>query len=438
MGRFDVLRKNQRKLIAGSLILLLLLAFSLVTTSVYAPPHSIMREGDLGASLFREGIQDFLGYSVSRFIISPVYLQDKKDVKLLVLIGAERKYTAAELSAYHDFVDNGGVLVIFEDFGNAREVAGLFGISYLDGVIRETNPFLFTNSPDKPMIFEQFISSQLGDFAINPIQLNRATAVVDFLGFLEGTAFPILFTDANSSAFLDVDDDNIIDSNDKISPLPLGILKLFGNGLVAAFGDASIPLNLFWQKTGKIGETEFVYGNAIYALLLIAYLASIVGTTHVYFDETHLQPQFTSLVGLTSWIISAWIGLSYGFGLTFGLTLIALAIGLNRIVAYRRRGQKEKKSTKENAPVNYVSNPTRAERLISEFYILYEYMGDRLLHTANLALLKKIEETTGDYEIRNYLIDKYGPLELVSSVETLWEINREINEFIIQNTKRWL
>ncbi len=438
-NRFDLIKSNSNKFIAGGLILLLLFALTFVSSSPYSPPHSILRNDDLGTSRFRADLQSFLNFSVSRLVISPLYLQEDTDIKLMILIGAERKYTSAELTIYHDFVNDGGILVIFEDYGNAREVAGIFGLTYMDGVIRETNPFLFTNSPDKPMVFEQFISSQLGEFAINPIQLNRATAVVDILGFLEGTTFPILFTDGNSSAFLDVDDDNLIDSTDKTSPLPIGVLKFFGDGIVVAFGDASIPLNLYWQKKGKIGDTEFVYGNAIYLLLLIGYLASIVGTTHIYFDETHLQPQFDSFLGITSWIISAWIGLSYGQGLTYGLGVIALAIALNRYSQYRRKRRMGVKQDKpKELPVNFVSNPTRAERLISEFYILYQYMGDRILHTANLSLLKKIEESAGDRYFKESLERRYGKLDQIKSVETLWQINHEINDYISQNIRKWL
>ncbi|RMG19680.1 MAG: hypothetical protein D6732_29555 [Methanobacteriota archaeon] len=438
-NKLDILKLNSTRILAGGLILILLIALTFISASPYAPNHSILRQDDLGASRFKNDLQSFLNFTVSRIVISPLYLRENKDVKLMVLIGAERKYTTAELAAYHDFVNNGGILVIFEDYGNAREVAGTFGLTYMDGVLRETNPFLFTNSPDKPLVFERFISSQLGDFAINPIQLNRATAVVDIIGFLDGTAYPILFTDKNSSAFLDLDDDNLIDSSDKVSPLPIGVLKLFGEGIVVAFGDASLPLNLYWQQKGRIGDVEFILGNAIFVLLLIGYLASIVGTTHVYFDETHLQPQFNSFLGLTSWFISVWIGLSSGQGLTYGLGIIALAVGLNRYSQYRRKRKLAIKDGRvEKVQINYISNPTRAERLISEFYILYQYMGDRILHTANQSLLKKIEENAGDFTFRKYLEQKYGRLSAIKSVETLWKINHEINEYISQNIRKWL
>ena len=397
-----------------------------------------MRIDDFGASKFADSIESVLNLSVSRIIISPLYLRDS-DTKILVIIGSDKKYTSAELQMYNTFVKNGGVLLIFEDFGNARTVAGTFGITYMDGVIRETNPLLYTNAPDKPMVFEHFISNLIEGFAINPIQLNRATAVVDLSGFLVGTTFPVLYTEKNGSAFLDVDDDNKIDSTDKIGPLPIGVLKFYEKGLVVAFGDATLPLNIYWQKKGKIGETEFVYGNAIFSLLLISYLASLVNAEEILFDETHLSPQFNSLTGLTSWIISAWIGISSGQGFALTTAIIGFTLALSQYGKLKNFRKKWKKIWREKkSRSDFISNPTRAERILSEYYILYEIMGDRLLHTANLSLLNKIEKTIHDTSFRKTLENTYGPLEQISSVSTLWEINQKINQYIYENMALWL
>ncbi len=431
--------RNTRRFLAIVLIMLLLIASLFVAGRPYIPQHSILRTDQLGASLLAQSIPEVLGATVSRYIISPLTLESYPEIKILVIIGASRKYTPSELDAYHRFVSNGGTLLIFEDFGNARDVANKFGISFSKGVIRETNPYLYTNSPDKPIIFEQFISSLIEPLSINPIQLNRATAVYDVLGFLTLTTFPILYYTDDSSAFLDINDNNQIDSSDRRAPLPVGVLKPVEDGYVIVIGDATLPLNLYWQQKGKIANTEFVYGNAIYTLLLLSFLMALTGSQSVVFDESHLNPQINSLIGLTSWMIGLWVGLSYADAFNISLALIVGGLGLARLRKIRLRRERGVKVDETGVEqLEFVSHPTHAERLLSEYFILYQIMKGRIFHVGNFALLDKIEETTKDTTLRQQLESSYGNLTQVTSLQKLIEINSQIHEYIRRNERKWL
>lgn len=79
------------------------------------------------------------GYPVGNTLTSPHLLEGlgEPDRYLLVVAGVESEYTDAEVDAITSFVEDGGSLVLADDFGFGNDVATEFGLSFSNRVLRD-------------------------------------------------------------------------------------------------------------------------------------------------------------------------------------------------------------------------------------------------------------------------------------------------------------
>jgi hypothetical protein len=426
----------------GWLLLLLIgIAFFVISTEDYTPRHSIYNTGLLGASNLREGLQTDMGLNVSRILISPFILKGDTDIKLITIIGSHREYSTAEINAYRDFVDNGGSLIIFEDFGPARSIAEAMGVQFFSGILRETNDEISVHRPSQ--FFTRDLASQYIFGADFPVYLlaSEATGIVDYQGMLSGDTIPILLS--FPSVYLDTDKDNRIDQNDKIlsTGFPMGLIKFYGEGNLVVISDASIPLNQFWDRKVEINGELYTVPNNYWSLLMISYLASLAETGHVVFDESHQEVVLTSGVSTLNLFIGVWVGLlNSNIAVVYlfaGIVIFGLLLN-RRTVRKRLKRLRSKQSLVVKEDPTFISNPTLAERSISEQYILYQVMKDGFIQIANTEIFNLLRDTGRAEEFLVEMEKQYGDLTKSRRRRELLEIHQKLRDYVDEHLVKWL
>ncbi len=434
--KLRLLRMKVNKRIILFIIPIILFLSLLVFRShiAYIPQRSILDKGEYGLSEYSKGVSEWLKSPVQRSVISSFSATQKAINQTIVIDGGNRQFTPSEVRSYVEFVEKGGGLIVFEDFGPARAIVNAFGISYLPGVIRETNPALYTNSPDKPIIFEQVFSRILKGYSINPLQLNRANAVIDLEGFSRGTTFPILLSNS-STTYLDINDDNKIQSSEPVGrPLPLGLLKIVKKGFFVVIADSTFPLNFNWNRKISISNQSFIPGNGAYSLVLTAYMMALTHSKLLIFDESHLSIDPTSFTGFTSWIVGALIGIIYSPELIFLISLLVIIIITNQI-----RFIFKKKTQEPSSRVSFISKPTRSEKTLSEVFLLEKVMKVGILPTVCIYFYEQIKSIEGNAEIDRRIFEELN--KSIYDLETekeFWQLNELLRNYVSENKKKWV
>ena len=442
------------KLQAYVLILIIIGAILILTSIPYTPVNSIYNHDWNGTSDFADTLQDNQNMTVERLLVSPIILNSKKDIKIMVIVGSDRKYTQAEQLAYRNFVERGGALVLFEDFGPARAIAEQFGIQYLKGTLRETSFEFSVNRPSQIFVQDLFTQIFYPGHPINPLIVGEAAAVIDSSWVSPeqsldvSTTLPLLVT--FPSAFLDRNNNGALDSGDYSFEygIPLGLYKSIGNGSITVIGDASIPLNQYWGLKERFINpltselTQITVSNAFWCTALMWYLTKLQNSTSVVFDESHQAVSFTSAAGIFNLIAGTWVGLINTSIIALSiLTISALGTSINMRSRLRKAINKRRNlgrlQTLENH--QFISHPTLAERQISEQFILYNIMGDNYIHIANMHLIEQIEKIRKGPEFINSLRAEYGnDLRMPNSFDRLLELHQKLQDFIEENKNRLL
>ncbi|MDH5401329.1 MAG: hypothetical protein OEY49_02460 [Candidatus Heimdallarchaeota archaeon] len=433
---------NQKKLQALLVLIIISIAFTTYSSIPYTPPHSIYNNDWNGSSMLKNSLEEYLDLDISRFLISPLLLETKKDIKFVTIIGSERIYTQAEINAYKKFVASGGFLLIFEDFGPSKAIAEAMGIQFLPGVLKETSENHYINRPSQFFIYDLIFSFLFPELDLSIVLLaSEAAGIIDLEGMAQGITMPILLT--SPSVFLDTDNNNILDSKDlyMATGTPVGLLKFVGDGFLAVISDSSIPLNQYWNKELVIGNRIFTLPNAFWTLYFYYIATSLVGTTSVVFDESHQGASLSSAAGLFNLITGTWVGLLNTIWFVSTCTII---IGF---YAYRNKRNNSKRTRNKNIGVvhqvkgedsRYISNPNLTELLISEQYILYQKLGNAFIHVANSDLITKLKKIGRGSELIVELENKYGALDNNHSFEHLLEIHINLRNYIDENYHRWI
>jgi hypothetical protein len=423
------------------LIIIIFIALVTFSSNPYQPNYSIYNEDDLGASKLRESLE-YLDYNLSRILLSPIILSANKMMSMIIIIGSERAYSAAEIDAYENFVNDGGALIIFEDFGPARKVAERFGITFFPGVLKETQEALIVNRPSQFFIQELLVNQLVEEITLPPLMVSEAAGIIDLDGILHGQTIPLLLT--YPSAFIDVNDNDILDRTDLHSPVgtPVGLFKEVGNGTLVVISDASIPLNQYWLREATIADQKFTISNALWTTILISMIAGIAETGNIVFDESHQAISVFSAAGMINLMTGTWISLINTITTTFFLGFITVLFTSTRVRKRIRLGTAYRWRTQNivlNNGEEFISNPTLEERSISEQYILFNVMKDNFVQAANTDLINKIIATKKGDEFLNFMKEKYGgkltrPLEL----HILIKIHNELREFVRSELTKWL
>lgn len=427
-----------------SWLLLLIIASSIfaISATPYAPAHSIYNESDQGTSSLRSEMEKF-DLNISRMLISPIILNTENNIDVVIIIGSERKYTSAEIDAYEAFVKRGGLLFIFEDFGPAKQIASRMGITYLPGRLRDLYPPIHVNRPSQ-MFIRDILISQVVETGELALLANDAVSLIDFDGLLKGTSIPILMT--YPSTFVDTNDNNVLESVDIYSPigLPLGFMKIIGEGMLFVVGDSSIPQNQYWQKTIRVDDNDIILANAFWTLVVLTTLINTYGKSQVVFDESHQAIVLNSAAGLFNLLAGTWVGIWNTIEVTAILTVFTIGFARRRVKMKKQGSRRFQRIRDTNIQKrendSLLTNPSSAEKAIAEQYLLYNVMDDKFIQVANTDLVNKIIAIKKGEDFINHLKTEYGILnfEEVQRMETLFEIHNRLRNFVQENADKWL
>lgn len=214
-------------------IILIILCFPFFVPLRISPPLSD-HGGWNGTSTFRNRLQE--DYTVKTILTSPTVLNENVDPGLLIIMGAERAYSVAEIRAIEYFLLRGGSLLICDDFGPGRAVASHFGVDFMSGKILETRDQVYITDPRFPIITISDNARETLDIEAESILLNDASAI----SILEEDWATVLTT--SNTAFLDVDNDGKLDQYNEYRAF-YAVFAANWNARIAVMADSSIITN---------------------------------------------------------------------------------------------------------------------------------------------------------------------------------------------------
>ena len=159
------------------------------------------------------------------------------------------EYSDQELSKIKQFIDDGGTLLLMDDYGYGNTV-----LAYLDVGVR------FTNQPllDPLFCYKNQWMPQIADFApkvkergIDVITLNHATTITNAVES-EVIAW------SSSASFLDINENESWDEGEPKGPFPVAVEFRFGKGTLALASDPSIMINSMVGRDDNYGFIRYL------------------------------------------------------------------------------------------------------------------------------------------------------------------------------------
>jgi hypothetical protein len=175
------------------------------------------------------------------------------------------QYTETELAQIRTYVTNGGTLVILDDYGYGNEVLRAIGAGVEFSGKQLVDPLFDYHTKLFPII---------SDFATSKI-----TATVSSIVFNHATALKVtgatVAAYSSSFSFLDENNNQNWDANEKTGPLPVIAYQQVGQGHVIAIADPSLLIN----SMINLDDNHQLINNAINFQQL---------NPEVYIDQSHL------------------------------------------------------------------------------------------------------------------------------------------------------
>jgi len=156
------------------------------------------------------------------------------------------EYTDEELAKMKQFVDNGGTLILMDDYGYGNSV-----LAYLDVSSRFTNkplldPLFNYRNQSFPRITD--FTHEVKESGIDVIMLNHATTLVNVT---ESAAIAW----SSHSSYQDMNDNRILNQGEPQGPFVVAAEFQIGKGTLAIVSDPSIIIN---TMVGRDGNYDFI------------------------------------------------------------------------------------------------------------------------------------------------------------------------------------
>jgi len=230
------------------------------------------------------------GYTTQSLLSSPQALGEltgeQRNSTVLAILGVERAYTEAEAKAIHEFVKQGGRVLLADDFGHGNSaVTGLYsvGASFFGKRLYDRNHWEEAYHPHNSSYV--VVDAAVTHYGFSgQLLFSEPTALTIVEG---GKAIPL----ARSSvqAFVDLDGDGDGDSDEGTFSIGGAVVLAeveIGSGRMVMLSDPSLFINSLY---GELDNREF-------ARAVIDNLAQGSNTTLLFDESRHLQPDFLSLV----------------------------------------------------------------------------------------------------------------------------------------------
>lgn len=218
----------------------LILVISLLCIWFYPSVQDFM-----ASNIMWNGIRNFSSEFGADNIDSLDNLPDLPEKAVLVAI-PYLEYSDEELSKMKRFVDDGGTLLLMDDYGYGNSVLAYLGVSPR-----------FTNKPllDPLFCYKNQSIPQITDFApgvkesdIDVIMLNHATTLINVIES-EAIAW------SSSASFLDINENGVLDQGEPKGPFAVAAEFQLGKGTLALVSDPSIVIN---AMVGRDDNYDFI------------------------------------------------------------------------------------------------------------------------------------------------------------------------------------
>ena len=369
-------------------------------------------------SSFRTMLETNKRNSVHSIVSSPLILNSLQDLgpgirydnSALVIVGVERPYTAEELRAIDNFVFQGGVAVIADDFGYGNQLLKATG---LDGVVT------FTHIPIKDVRYERNPKFLVLDVPGSALSAGRATALYEVVTN-EPASFAIakgkesqasIIASTSPDAWLDVDDDDERDLTEEVGAFPL-IVKLGSEG--------SSGRGLWWYLSDPGIFLNDMYGRGDNQRFLDAFFRTVSPEGHIFIDESRhggsapIDSVPTIALGGALWLLQSPV-LTVIFPLAAVITVAVLAVRTKAPTRHRHRDV-----LNDPRPVHYLQpylakhDLERLRRAFLERVRNHYGMGQDEFYQQG-ALQRLPELVQDDYLLRFVLLDQHRLVALPDS-----------------------
>ena len=218
----------------------------------------------------------YYGFSVSSMnIFNPSVLES---CEILVITLCIDEYNATEISIIHDFVNSGGGLFIFTEWGTFGGT--LDGLINDFGFVRNTTAYLLDT--DEHSTFDYWPQYTQPD----NFEIHSATLGVDVVEMYAGTGFISMPATATPLIVTDTDGTSTWDDSNPALGIPIAAANLVGAGRIVVLGDNAPLRDSDVDSDGTSGFTDS--DNAIFMRDSFSWLAGAgIPEQTVVFDQSH-------------------------------------------------------------------------------------------------------------------------------------------------------
>jgi hypothetical protein len=177
------------------------------------------------------------------------------------------QFSEADLSEIKKFVTTGGTLILLDDYGKGNQVLNSLGIN-----------IKFSGQPLLDPLFDYCNKRlpKITDFSNTSLVNNVTSIVFNHATTLEATGNATVIAYSSRFSFLDANNNEEWDNNEKAENQPVAAYQKMGQGYVVVVADPSLLINSMIEMDDNL---QFINN-----------LASLQSThPQIYLDQTHLS-----------------------------------------------------------------------------------------------------------------------------------------------------
>jgi hypothetical protein len=222
------------------------------------------------------------------------------DNATLLIIAPAGNYSATEVGYYREYLEQGNILLIFDDFGSANTLLDPLG----SGVHLRNIPLM---SADRAYESPEFVRSY--PRGSSPVMQNLSTLTLDRPSAVDGGS-PFIFSSLLS--WEDLNGNQKADPNETIGQFAVGTMAQVGNGQVYVISDPGVFINAMVVTDGT-GDRATFTSNILHlrGTTIIDQTHSMTGNTDTPSRIIHkIQTSMVVQIGLLVFILVIFI---FGF-----------------------------------------------------------------------------------------------------------------------------
>lgn len=184
------------------------------------------------------GIKNFTSEFGASTIESPTSLPAAPEKTQLITI-PYLDYTDQDLEQLRQFVEEGGSLILMDDYGYGNRLLEYLGVTVRLSGEPLLDPLFCYKNQWMPRVTD--FSSELNNTGVKAVMLDHATAILD------ATNTDVVAW-SSSTSFLDLNDNGAWEESEPKGPFPVAAEFRFGKGTVDVVSDPSLMINSVYGR----------------------------------------------------------------------------------------------------------------------------------------------------------------------------------------------